>query len=300
MKRVLKIAKDLGIEIFGSLIVAIGIYNFAVNANFPMTGFSGIALIIYKLFGLPIGMVTLIMNIPMAFICWRLLGHKFLLKSFSSMVILAIFTDFVAPMFPTYNGDRLLAAICTGGLIGLGYALIYTVHSSTGGADFIIMAIKAVRPHLAVGKISFALDLMTIIAGAFVFREVDGIIYGFIVTFITAKVVNRVMFGLNTGKMTLIVTDKGEEVCAAIDESVQRGATIIKALGSYRMEEHDVVMCVCSDKEMPMIRSAVKEVDPVSFLIILESNEVHGEGFQPLLVGERINRQKKQSTDVSN
>ena len=40
---------EIGIEIFGSFLIAIGIYNFAVNAQFPMTGFSGISIILYRL-----------------------------------------------------------------------------------------------------------------------------------------------------------------------------------------------------------------------------------------------------------
>ena len=72
----------------------------------------------------------------------------------------------------------LLAALCTGVTMGVGYALIYMQNSSTGGADFVVMAMKAVRPHLSLGKLAFVTDVAIVLAGGFLFRDVDGIIYG--------------------------------------------------------------------------------------------------------------------------
>lgn len=37
--------KIIGMELLGSILIAVGIYNFAAASAFPMTGFSGIALI---------------------------------------------------------------------------------------------------------------------------------------------------------------------------------------------------------------------------------------------------------------
>ena len=45
-------------------------------------------------------------------------------------------------------------------------------------------------------------------------------------------------------------------------------------------------MCACSGKEMFAITREVKLLDPTSFTVILESNEVHGEGFRMLRVAE--------------
>lgn len=186
-----------------------------------------------------------------------------------------------------YEGSRLLAALCTGVFAGLGYSLIYMQNSSTGGADFIIMAVKALRPHMGVGRISFAIDAVIIVLGTLVFRDVDGIIYGMIVSFLLATVIDKVMYGMNAGKMALIVTDDGKKICDVIEDCCQRGSTILKAQGGYQQEEREVVMCACNNKEMYLVQQAVKEADPASFMIVLESNEVHGEGFHPIQVGEK-------------
>lgn len=272
-------------ELVGSIFIAIGIYNFAVQAEFPMTGFSGISIILYQLFNVPIGLSTILLNIPVAIICYKLLGKKFFISSIRCMIISSVIIDYIAPLFPVYEGSRLLAALCTGIFGGIGYALIYCRNSSTGGSDFIIMAVKALRPHLSIGNIAFCSDIGIILIGGILFKDVDGIIYGMIVNYIFAIVTDKIMYGMNSGKMTLIVTEHGEKICQVIDDVSQRGSTILHGQGGYQGDKKQVVMCACSNKEMFTVQQAVKEVDPLSFMIILESNEVHGEGFKMVQIG---------------
>lgn len=281
-------AKQIFWEMIGSILIAIGVYNFAVHAEFPMTGFSGISIILYRLWSIPIGFSTILLNIPVAILCWKLLGKGFFLRSVRCTIISSVIMDYIAPLFPMYEGSRLLAALCTGVFAGLGYSLIYMQNSSTGGADFIIMAVKALRPHMGVGRISFVIDAVIIVLGTMVFQDVDGIIYGMIVSFLLATVVDKVMYGMNAGKMALIVTDDGKKICDVIEDCCQRGSTILKAQGGYQQEKREVVMCACNNKEMYLVQQAVKEADPASFMIVLESNEVHGEGFRTIQVGEKV------------
>lgn len=273
-------------EIVGSILIAIGIYNFAVQAEFPMTGFSGISIILYRMWGVSIGLSTVILNIPVAILCYKLLGKRFFFSSLRCMIISSFVIDVIAPMFPVYEGSRLLAALCTGVIAGLGYTVIYMQNSSTGGTDFVIMAYKALHPHVSLGKIVFLSDVGIILFGGYVFRDMDGIIYGMIVNFLFSIVVDKVMYGMNAGKMTMIVTDHGKMIADVIEECCQRGTTIFQAQGGYKQEDRQVVMCACNTKEMYLVQKAVKEADPKAFMIVLESNEVHGEGFHTLTVGE--------------
>ena len=276
-----EIGMDILIDIAAGMVIAIGIYNFALYANFPVAGFSGMAIILYHLLGIPVGAGTIILNVPVAIFCYKFLGRTFFLKSVKSMVISSFLMDYVSPLLPVYEGDRLLAALCMGVLTGVGYALIFMRGSSTGGQDFISVAIRKVKPHMTLGVITFVLDMMTIVLGSvIVFKDVDGFIYGLIVTYLMATVMDRIMYGIDEGKMTLIVTDKGKEVSGKIDEYLDRGSTIIKGTGSYTGQEKDIVMCASNNKEMYTIKRLARQVDPKSFTIIMESNEVVGEGFK--------------------
>ena len=111
-------AIDILVDIVGNMLIAVGVYNFAANSGFPVAGISGVALIFYHLFGLPIGTMTIVLNIPIIILCYKVLGKKFLLRSLKTMLIQWPLMDFIAPMFPVYEGDRLLSAICAGVFFG--------------------------------------------------------------------------------------------------------------------------------------------------------------------------------------
>lgn len=276
-----ELAIDILIDIVGGILIAIGVYNFAAAAKFPMVGFNGIALIFYHLFGWPIGTVAMLLNIPVAILCFRTLGRKFFLRSVRTIIITSLIIDVVAPLFPVYQGNRLLAALCCGVLSGLGYAMIYMRDSSTGGSDFIMLSIKAKHPHLTLGNITFIMDAVIVGLGTvLVSKDVDSLIYGVIITYLLSVVVDKVMYGIDEGKVALIVTEHGPEMCVQIDAVTGRGSTILKGIGSYSKAEKDVVMCACNNKQMYGIRKLVKQLDPKAFLLIMESNEVVGEGFK--------------------
>ena len=286
MIRIKRFAKkyfiDLGADVIGSLLIAVGIYNFAAASEFPVSGVTGIALVFYFYWGLPIGAVTLVLNIPIIFICGRILGVKFMLRSLKTMLISIFFIDVVAPVFPVYQGDMILSSICMGILAGIGYGLIYMRNTSTGGLDFITMSIRALNPHLSLGKIIVVLDCsILIVCGLLMGGKIDNIIYGIIASYIVSVVVDKVMYGLAAGKVTLIVTDYGHEVANKINEFTERGTTILKGMGSYTKNDKQIVMCACSYKQMHMVQKAVKEVDSYALMIIMEANEVRGKGFKP-------------------
>ncbi len=278
-KKLLILLTDLLFETIGSLFVAFAIHNFAVTAGFPMTGFSGIAIILNRFFKIPVGLSTILLNLPVAILCYRLIGRSFLLKSCRCMIISSLFVDYIAPLFPSYNGMRLLAALVTGVIGGIGYALIYTRGSSTGGADFLIMAFRNRKPHLRLGTIAFLIDVGIIITGGLLFRDFDGILYGMIVNYLFAVVVDKVFYGINSAKIAFIVTTHGKQVCEIIQKCSNRGSTILKSQGGYRMEEKQTVMVVSSSKQMYRILREVTYADRDAFIILLEAHEIHGNGF---------------------
>ena len=99
-------------------------------------------------------------------------------------------------------------------------------------------------------------------------------------------VIDKMMYGINAGKLALIITDYGKTISNVIDHCCGRGTTLIKAHGGYQGDAKDIVLCACNNKEMYLVQVAVKFADPNAFLIILESSEVHGQGFRVFQVGK--------------
>ena len=122
---------DVLADIAGGLFYALGIYTFAKTANFAPGGLSGLALITHHLWGLPIGIMTLVFNIPVILLSFRLLGKRFLFKSLRSMIVCTLFVDFLLPaVSPPYTGSPLLAALYSGIFLGAGLAVLYMRGSS--------------------------------------------------------------------------------------------------------------------------------------------------------------------------
>ena len=270
---------DLGYDIVGSFIYALGIYTFAKASNFAPGGISGLAIIINYLWNLPIGIINIILNIPLIIISYKIVGRSFMLKSFKTMLINTIFLDLVFPHIPMYTGEPFMAALFSGVFIGAGLALFYMRGSSSGGTDFLIMTLRVLKPHMSIGMLTVLIDVVVIVLGWPVFGSIDSILYGFIASFATSVVVDKIMYGIDAGTLAIIITTNGYDVAEKISEVTGRGSTAIQAMGTYSKESKDVLMCACSNKEAYAIRHAVFEIDEGAFVMVTETSSVYGEGF---------------------
>lgn len=273
---------DILMDALSGLCIGIALYNFAADAKFPLTGLTGIAMIFYQYWGWKIGIATIIMNIPLIIWAYKVLGKKFLLKSFKTMAIGTVMMDYVAPLIPKVAVDNLLLnALVVGVFTGLGYALVYMRNSSTGGADFIMMIIKAKHPHMSLGRIFFIVDVVIIVIDTAAYaHSFEALCYGFVISYVGSLVVDKVMISADAGMMCMIVTNKAEAIADAIDKAVERGTTIFTAKGGYKGDERQVLMCACSDKQMYQVNRVAKKIDVDAFIVIMESKAVYGEGFK--------------------
>lgn len=273
---------DILMDALSGLCVGVALYNFAADAKFPLTGLSGIAMIFYQYWKWPIGIVTIILNIPLIFSAYKVLGKKFLLKSLKTMAIGTVMMDYVAPLIPRVQiSNILLNALVVGVLTGLGYALVYMRNSSTGGADFVMMIIKAKHPHMSLGRIFFIVDVVIIAIDTIAYaHSFEALCYGFLISYVGSVVVDKVMINADSGMMCMIVTNKAEAIADAIDKAVERGCTIFTAKGGYQGDERQVLMCACSDKQMYQVNRVSKKIDVDAFIVIMESKAVYGEGFK--------------------
>lgn len=280
MSRAKDIAADILYDIAGSILYAAGIYTFAGNAEFAPGGVSGLALILNHVWGLPVGTVTLLFNIPLVIISYRSVGRNLLLKSARTMLISSLFLDVVFPSVPMYTGNSLMASVYSGIFMGAGMALFYMRGSSSGGIDFLALAIKKKKPYMSIGVITMLIDLVVILLGWPVFGDVDSVLYGVASTGVSTIVIDRILYGIGAGTLAIIVTSRGKETAAEIRKRARRGVTSMKAVGEYTGTQRDVLLCACSKAESYLVKSAVQETDAEAFVMFTETSEVFGEGFK--------------------
>ena len=280
MSRGKEILVDLLYDIAGSILYAAGLVTFAGSADFAPGGVSGLSLILNRICGIPVGILTLVLNIPLVIISYRTVGKRFLLKTAKTMVIVTFFLDVIFPLFPVYRGQRIVAALYAGIFLGSGMVLFYMRGSSSGGIDFLTLSIKKKKPHLSIGKITMLADLVIILLGWPVFGDVDAVLYGLVSTFSCIIVIDKILYGIGAGTLAVVITEKGEQAARQIGQITERGVTLIEAIGAYTGGRKYVLMCACSKSEAYMVKTAVHQVDERAFLRFTETSEVFGEGFQ--------------------
>lgn len=271
---------DLVYDFISSLLYGVGIYTFASRGGFATGGFSGLALMVNHLTALPIGALTLLLNIPVLLLSYHTLGRIFLAKSIKTMVVQTLVIDLLMPLLPYYRGSELLAALFAGVFMGVGLVLVYIRGSSTGGSDFLTLSLHKSAPHITVGQFSLLIDGLILSAGVFVYKNIDAALYGLISTFACSQIVDRILYGAGSGKMALIITTRGMEIADAISRETERGSTLVKAVGTFSGTEKDMLVCACSKGQIFKVRSAAHAIDGGALVMIAELDEVYGEGFK--------------------
>ena len=273
---------DLVYDIVGCFIYGGGMVTFASASNFAPGGVSGIAILLNYLTKIPIGFATVLINIPIILLTFKTLGKKFFARSVKTIVVSWVVVDYLVPLIPNYTGEPILAAIFGGILAGAGLALIYIRDSSTGGSDFVIMAIRKKNPHLSLGNISLAVDSIIIVLGAVVYKNINAMLYGFIMTILYSLIIDKLMYGFDSRKMVMVITEKGKQVADRIGEDVERGVTIANGQGGYTGNDKQILLCTCSKAEVFKIRKIAYQIDPAAFIIVSSVDTAYGEGFKPI------------------
>lgn len=271
---------DILYDIAGSILFSVGLNAFAAPKQIAPGGVSGLAVIANALFGLPLGVVTMTVNIPLLILAWRFLGREFTLKTLKSVFILSMIMDAAAPLVPVYRGDYILAALLGGVLMGSGLGVIFTRGSTTGGTDIVSRLIQRHFRHVPIGRAMMAVDIVILAASMLVFRNIEAGLYGLICIFTSTRVVDGILFGLNTGKMVLIISPYEEQISRAILEDLGRGVTLLKAEGAYSGRMRDIVLCAVRPQEYHRLSELVRGIDPNAFVIAAEASEIWGEGFR--------------------
>ena len=270
---------DIIFDILGAACYSVGINVFAKPARFATSGLDGFSLIINYLTGLPVGLTTFCINIPMIIFSFRLLGKRFMFRTFKSIVIMSCTMDFLAPILPHYTGDRLIAAIFAGVLVGAGLTSFYIRGGSTGGIDFITMSIRKVKPHLAIGSISRVINFFILVFAVFAFKDIDAALYGAIEIFVSSTLIDKIIYGSGAGKLLLIVTTKGKEIADEIHNATHRGSSIMNIKGSYTEEDKQLLISACNKNQVFAARKTAYNIDPACFVMITSTDEVFGKGF---------------------
>ncbi len=278
-KQVISLIKDNILWIIGCSLYSISINCFAVPNSIAQSGISGLAIVSNHLLpALPLGVWNFILNIPLIVLAWLFIGKAFVGKTLWVVTVLSAALD-VWSFMPAYEGDKILAALFCGVLSGLGLATVLMTGATSGGTDIVGRLIHKRWPHVSVGKVIMAADGFVVALSALVFKSIESALYAVIVIFISGKVIDTVLYGMGSGKMLMVITEKGRQITEAITAQSPRGVTVIPVTGGYTGEEKQMLICVVRSHEVQKINKIINEIDPQTFMIVSEANEILGKGF---------------------
>jgi uncharacterized membrane-anchored protein YitT (DUF2179 family) len=279
----------------GAFILAAGFVFFINPYNIVPGGVYGISIVVHHLTknmisfwpaGIPIGLFGLILNIPLTILGIKVLGPRFGVKTVIGFFLTSIFMDLLTHFFGENDplgvkDDLLLACIFGSVLIGIGLGLIFRSRATSGGSDIIAM-IFAKYTKLPVGQLLIYVDSTIVLLALVVFKDWKIPLYSWLVIYITGKVIDMVLEGVNYHKMLFIISDKHEEIRDKIIHDLERGGTYLAGEGMYNNEPKKMIYTVVNRREMAILIDFIHKVDPRAFLTVVDAKEILGEGFKSL------------------
>lgn len=272
-------AKNFFLITLGSLVYAVAFNWFFRPNDLSFGGFTGVAQIINLLMPvLPVGVLTIIMNIPLFIIGVRRMGVKLLISSLYAMAVSSLLLDVVGALYTFPAMEPLLACIYGGALMGCAFGLMLLVNATTGGTELLARILKFKLPHLSIGRLCLIIDLVVVSAYALVFRNLNNALYGIIALYISSLVMDMVIYGSRSAQLAYVISDKSQEIAEAL-LGLDLGITILPATGGYSGDPKQVILCAFKRNHIAAIKQLIHTMDPHAFLIVCKAHEVLGEGF---------------------
>ena len=271
--------KNAAYIIIGLFSCSLGYCMFLVPNEIAPGGFTGIGQLCNALFGINVGTMALILNVPLFAVSMRSMGIKFGVKSLAASIGLSLFIDYLP--IGAVTDDLLLATVFGALLGGVGFGLILRGNATTGGTDMLASLIHTRVPTLRVGVLITMVDGLVVVASAFVFSPKMAM-YALISVFIMNYTLDYVLDGMNRSTAYLIGSQKSDEIAAQVLGQLERGVTGLYGRGRYSGQETEVLLCVVSRFEVIRLRRIVSSCDPQAFMIAINAHEVLGEGFKDI------------------
>lgn len=282
-QKVLTEAKGYVFMLIACVMYGMGTSVFLASNSVVAGGISGLSVLLNLLNEkLKIGMLIIVLNVPVLLLGIKFQGFKFILRCLLTILCLGVITDLLEKFVSPITDDPLLASLYGGVCQGIGLGLFVRYEFSSGGTELLGRILSRFLKFLKIPVSVGILDGIIVVLGAIFTKNPDNMLYALIVIFVSTKVSEIVLVGLDKSKLCFIVTDKGEELSKTLLENSPRGVTMLDGEGMYTHKEHNVLMTCVKNRQLPQLKELVKSVDKDAFIIINDSVEVRGKGFRSL------------------
>src|SRR5690625_105433 len=272
--------KNISFIILGAAIFSFGIVHFNMQNHLGEGGFTGITLLLYFVWGWNPAITNIILNIPVFFIGWKLLGRVTFIYTLigTSAVSVFLYIFQLKPFAIDLHSDMTLAALFAGVFIGVGLGITFRFGGTTGGVDIIA---RIVNKYIgwSMGKTMFIFDFCVITTSIFTYLKIVEGMYTLLLVYIGARVIDFIQEGAYSARGATIISKKHSEIADKINEEMERGVTILSGRGNFTKEEQNVIYCIVGKNEIVKLKNIINHIDPHAFVAVTTVHEVLGEGF---------------------
>ena len=282
--KIIEFTIELIYVVIGAAFIALGINLFLLPNKMTTGGASGIATVLYYVFNIPMGITTIIINIPLFIFAILKLGKSFTIKTIISTTLLSVFLDtFKFEEFAKLlNLDLIISCILGGITVGIGLSLTFKAEASSGGSDLLANIIYKIKKVDSVSQILLIIEVVIISTVIFVFRDANLGLYSIIAMYLSTKVIDIIFEGIYYTKVATIITDNKDGIVYKILNNIKRGATITEAKGAHTNSTKYVITCIISRSQIAKIKQIVREEDDDAIMYFSSANEALGLGFKSL------------------
>ena len=279
---VLRQLKKYLLIVLGCAVYAVGFQFFCFPNEIISGGVVGIAMILNALSGLPVGVLTILLNVPLFVVAWKHFGLDFLLGSLAGMLLMSVMVDLLATTGYVATSDPMLGAVIGGVLKGAGMGLVFCVGATTGGMDIVVKFLRQRYNHINFGTIMLAIDVSVITLYALILsaHNYESAMYSLIAMFASTKVIDLLLYGMDNSCICYIISENSEALIREITSGhMHRGVTVLEGEGAYSHRKKQVIMCVIKRNQIPEVRRLVRGIDEQAFVIMTDAKNVFGNGF---------------------
>ena len=274
---VLNKIKSVSVIILGIVLTSAGVGLFYIPNNIVTGGVSGIAAILVKA-DIPPGIVYITANTLLISLSYKILGKDFFVKSVISAILMSVMVQFFSSL-PKITDDLFLSAFFGSSISALGTAITFSENANTGGSDILGRLIQHRFPYFPIGSIILVIDFIIIAISVIVFRTAELALFGIFGLIISSIVIDFFIDRLNSSKLALVVTEKGDLVSETLIKNSRRGVTVLDAKGAYSKNSKKLLVCAIKNRQMPDFHKMIAEADKNAFIIFLKSENIFGLGF---------------------
>lgn len=266
------------------LILFAAVYAFGVSCfldpnNLAPGGVTGIAILVNRLVGIDTGTLIFLFNIPiMALSIWKF-GFKFTASTIYTLAWISFFTN-LFDISGAWTREPFLAAVAGGAINAVAIGMILRLGATTGGTDIVIKLLRNRYPFLKTGALFFIIDSIIVFLSLFVFGSVDTVLFTALTVFVTARVLDLVLYGSEEARMIFVISDEAETIARAFMQELQRGVTYLHGQGAYTGRDKKIMLCIMRKRQAPKAVAIIKDIDNQAFLIIASASEIYGEGYK--------------------